>query len=303
MSTLPPPRKFPPPCWTHDETVALIESYRQKWYSLRRTNLRSNDWEDVCAAVSGSCPQISPAKTAVQCRHKIEKLRKRYRTEKQKSLSLPGRFASSWVLFDSMDSMENGSSLDSHKRIKIDANMKNHSPNFDSGSGFNVENPIESVPLRFKSKNSINNNVDYDQKIDVGNGFRVKTPANWNSPPLGFRSKNHGSFDGNSTNFNFGSRVFDGCSSYTSNLGFEKRSGGAGLKREIDDPIAEMVSSIKLLGEGFIRMEKVKLEMAMEMEKRKMEMELRRNEMILESQQQIVDAFVQMFMVEKNKKR
>ncbi|PRQ57162.1 putative transcription factor Trihelix family [Rosa chinensis] len=110
-ASAPPPssRRLPPPCWSHDETVALIDSYRDKWYSLRRGNLKATHWQDVADAVSRRCPAASPAKTAVQCRHKMEKLRKRYRTEIQRAKSMPlSRFTSSWVHFKRMDAMEKG---------------------------------------------------------------------------------------------------------------------------------------------------------------------------------------------------
>ncbi|KAK1413432.1 hypothetical protein QVD17_35205 [Tagetes erecta] len=73
-------RRLPPPCWSHDETVALIESYRDKWYSLRRGNLRATHWQDFADGVAARC-NGGAAKTSIQCRHKMEKLRKRYRSE------------------------------------------------------------------------------------------------------------------------------------------------------------------------------------------------------------------------------
>ncbi|KAG2394791.1 uncharacterized protein HKW66_Vig0078340 [Vigna angularis] len=44
----------------------------------------------------------------------------------------------------------------------------------------------------------------------------------------------------------------------------------------------EMVAAIKVLGDGFVRMEHMKMEMAREMETMRMEMEMKRTEMILE---------------------
>lgn len=108
----PPVRRFPPPCWTQEETLALIEAYRERWYALRRGYLRTADWDAVAATVTSRCPDASPAKTSAQCRHKMEKLRQRYRAEKQRSLSCPtGRFFSSWFFFDNMDAMENGTTV------------------------------------------------------------------------------------------------------------------------------------------------------------------------------------------------
>ncbi|KAG2383831.1 uncharacterized protein HKW66_Vig0257380 [Vigna angularis] len=110
--------RLTPSCWTPEETSALIDAYRDKWYSLGRTNLKATHWQEVADAVTAQCPNASAtAKTAVQCRHKMEKLRKRYRTEIQclRSLPLPRLInnsttasPSSWVHFKSMDSMEKG---------------------------------------------------------------------------------------------------------------------------------------------------------------------------------------------------
>ena len=53
---------------------------------------------------------------------------------------------------------------------------------------------------------------------------------------------------------------------------------------------------------GFVRMEQMKMEMAREMETMRMEMEMKRTEMILDSQQRIVEAFAKA-LSEKKKKR
>ncbi|XP_062204974.1 trihelix transcription factor ENAP1-like [Phragmites australis] len=80
-------RRLPPPCWTHEETLALIEAYRDRWEALRKGNLRAADWDDVAGAVTARCGRFPTAthKSGVQCRHKIEKLRKRYRAERARS--------------------------------------------------------------------------------------------------------------------------------------------------------------------------------------------------------------------------
>ena len=52
-----------------------------------------------------------------------------------------------------------------------------------------------------------------------------------------------------------------------------------GKKRE-REPMEELVAAVKVLGDGFVRMEQMK-----------MEMEMKRTEMFLESQQRIVEAF------------
>ncbi|XP_031116656.1 trihelix transcription factor ASIL2-like [Ipomoea triloba] len=104
-------RRFPLLCWSHEETIALIDAYRGKWYSLRRGNLQANHWQKVTDDVTIRCPIDSP-NTVVQCWHKMEKLKKRYRAEIQRTAPYGGvrshRYCSSWVLFKLMDAMERG---------------------------------------------------------------------------------------------------------------------------------------------------------------------------------------------------
>lgn len=414
----PPTRKVPPPCWTHDETLALIDAYRDRWLALRRGYLRSSDWEAVSTAVSGQCAHVLPPKTSAQCRHKIEKLRQRYRAEKQRSLSFPGKFFSSWVFFNNLDFIDEGSTstvgsnqansqvihpgggfrlksvrlgsksdgvsnpnvdldeddddegfvlknpisggrnsfhpgfIGSKNYKRIDGNSKKRPDfghDFDVGGGFPLksfgdrssvpprfrsqnyskidansdsnldfdhefDDGIESSagirkrtlrdwdPSRFKSKNyNGNSDLDQDDDYDVedgmnsGGGFHRKTQGEWRSVPSGFRPKNYSNMDGNSN-----SSILNGCSS-SSRLKFVKKSNGERVKRE-SDPVGELVSSIKFLGDWFVKMEKMKMETAREIEKMRMDMELKRNEMLLESQRQIVDAFVNGFLEKKKKK-
>ncbi|KAK1351809.1 Trihelix transcription factor ASIL2 [Heracleum sosnowskyi] len=95
-------KKPQPLPWTHQETKNLIQSYQDKWYSLKKGQLKSFQWEQVCLAVAARCGYNQPSKSATQCRHKIEKLRKRYRAERLKP------YPDSWPYFHLMDSMETG---------------------------------------------------------------------------------------------------------------------------------------------------------------------------------------------------
>uniref|UniRef100_A0A5B6Z577 Myb-like domain-containing protein n=1 Tax=Davidia involucrata TaxID=16924 RepID=A0A5B6Z577_DAVIN len=434
MSTPPskPPRKFPAPCWTQEETSALIDAYRERWYALRRGYLRTADWDSVADTVATSCPNATPSKTSAQCRHKMEKLRQRYRTEKQRSLSCPGRFFSSWVFFENMEFMENGASAavgskqntdtrvesgsgdqvksvidrhsvilgfksKNHKMIDGDSNPNldfdhdgvdpgdrlrvknigdrnsvtlgfrakscskidgNTNPNFgsrvlngyssylddgsdqdaddgiDFGGGFRVKNPIDGslVPPGFRGKKfskiygSLKPNLDSNHYVDDGEdggGFRMKTPSDQNSVPPGFRSKKFGKVDQKLyRNFDCDGSTYNGVDAddgFCMKIPVDRNSVPPGFRAKNSsnsgrnsDPnkgikrerclVEEMVSSIKLLGDGFVKMEKMKMEMAREIEQMRMEMEMKRNELMLESQQQIVDAFVKVLLENKKQK-
>ncbi|KAK6262801.1 hypothetical protein QUC31_008617 [Theobroma cacao] len=384
-------RRVPPPCWSKEETLALIEAYKEKWFALRRGNLKAPDWDAVSTAVT-SAADPGTTKSSVQCRHKIEKLRKRYRAEKQRSLKNPGKFSSSWDLFPLLDSMSFASTLvagsddqdhtvdskvsvfdgfglklknrewidgNSGSNIGFDHDLRGgYGSNFDfdhkfegrygvklqgnrdfvakgikfksngrlgDGYGSMVDfdhNFVEGVdnvgefPLKtlgdrnlvnpeFKPKNFGSPNLNYDYYndleeygIDEGMGFLGKVSSAWDSVPQGFHPKKCGRVDRTTE---VDCRGLNGFAS-SSRPGLGRKNGGVRVKKGVD-PVEEMVSSIKLLAEGFVRMEKMKMEMVKEIEKMRMEMEMKHNEMILESQQKIVDAFAKALLEKKKRKK
>ncbi|GAV61593.1 Myb_DNA-bind_4 domain-containing protein [Cephalotus follicularis] len=316
------PRRLPPPCWSHEETVALIDSYRDKWYSLRRGNLKAVHWQEVADAVGLRCPTASPPKTAVQCRHKMEKLRKRYRTEIQRQRSMPmTRFSSSsWVHFKRMDAMEKGPSVKPDYISDSAGEDNDNDDDEDDDQDYGYHNG--SVNTRSVHKLYRNNGIG--SSGNGGGGFRIRIPTgvsiaqpgpkmypkfeqryaatnpnyvNSNPNPKPSFGSNLGSGSG------YGSGVLRGCGEAAGRSGPGSASGTAKRERERErEPMGEMVEAIKMLGDGFVRMEQMKMEMAREIETMRMEMEMKRTEMILESQHRIVEAFAKAVSEKKNKK-
>ncbi|CAL1388750.1 unnamed protein product [Linum trigynum] len=86
-----------------EETVELIKAYHDKWFAINRGNLLAAKWDTATIALADSPAPSDPPKSTVQCRHKIEKIRKCYHTEKQRCINFPGQFFSSWDLFPLLD--------------------------------------------------------------------------------------------------------------------------------------------------------------------------------------------------------
>ncbi|KAF2315170.1 hypothetical protein GH714_038321 [Hevea brasiliensis] len=427
------PRRVPPPCWTQEETIALIEAYRDKWYSVNRGNLRAADWDSVAAAVADSATADTP-KSSLQCRHKIEKLRKRYRTEKQRCLNYPGRFFPSWDLFPLLDSMAIGSAgpkqcqdIDEENDIGDGFRVKtlgdrylitpNRRSNIDQDFDADFDSGLDSdLAFRATKYSRIEEDSDSNVSRALGNGFCLKPVGDVNSVSVAFRPKDHervdgklkadidfhcdyeggvcmkmektqcrsflpqgprlkgyGKIGGDSSPINrsigegadtyvgfpvktlgdvppgfkpknsrkvdeksfpnlgndnrFAENIIDGLVSPLP--GFRPKNNGkidGSLKLDVDskvlngfgnvkkgdvqsggkkvmDPIAEAVSAIKMSTKSFVKVEKMKMEMAMEIEKMRMDMLLKHNQMILESQQQIADAFAKKLLEKKEKKR
>lgn len=136
-----------------------------------------------------------------------------------------------------------------------------------------------------------------------GGGFRIRIPTGVSIAQPGPKMYANIAANPNpnalpNTNFN-PKTSFNSGSGSGSGLNYSTRvlRGGSGseeppmLGKRDREPMAEMVAAIKMLGDGFVRMEQMKMEMAREIETMRMEMEMKRTEMILESQQRIVEAF------------
>ncbi|KAK9984808.1 hypothetical protein SO802_034333 [Lithocarpus litseifolius] len=356
MST---PRRVPPPCWTHDETIALISSFNDKWLSRSgsRGNLSASEWEAVATDVT--------SKSSTQCRHKMEKLRKRYRSEKQKHNH--HAFVSSWVLFPLLDDIEarSSSSFSSFsspvppKKKKIAQTIDNSDSVPDFGNGISIKtlsdrnsisqalraksfskvggsfnadhefyrksragSGVESLvgqnlvaPQEIRSRSysnvtdSCSSKLDFDENVG---GFPVRTLGERNLVPPGFEQKNSvkigEKFSPDKHRMDYaidkrgGNSVNSRISPSPKNSNFEFKDRNVVRKKREVGSFAAVVSAIKMLGEEYVKVETMKMEMAMEIEKMRMEMELKRNEVILESHKLAVEAFLNAMFDRKKKK-
>ncbi|XP_010423458.1 PREDICTED: trihelix transcription factor ASIL2-like [Camelina sativa] len=83
--------------WSEEATATLVEAWGNRYVKLHHGNLRQNDWKDVADAVNSRHGDNARAKTDVQCKNRIDTLKKKYKTEKAK-LS-----PSTWRFFDRLD--------------------------------------------------------------------------------------------------------------------------------------------------------------------------------------------------------
>ncbi|KAJ9697261.1 hypothetical protein PVL29_009172 [Vitis rotundifolia] len=255
-SSSPPnrPKKAQPLPWSHQETTHLIQAYQEKWYSLKRGQLKASQWEEVAVTVAARCNYDEPSKSATQCRHKIEKLRKRYRAEKQR-IVIGAAASSSWPYFHLMDSLERGplpisaqpmSVLKYEKAYPYSHNCKPNDDNVGNDDYSNSSNDEDSGALKTRSR-SINYIL---QRPAVVNRFAVDPKLNWST---------------------------------------EREETGAVVVEGGNGVVWELAGEMRAFAERFVRMETMKMEMMKETERRRMEMESRRMEMIVESQRKIVE--------------
>ncbi|CAN6300104.1 unnamed protein product [Urochloa humidicola] len=245
-------RRLPPPCWTHEETLALIEAYRDRWVALRKGNLRAADWDDVASSVTARCGRFPTAtpKSGVQCRHKIEKLRKRYRAER---LRAAGRSKGpKWPFFQHLHDLAGGGVPDPSPNAIVKIKTKGPAPPASSPSP--VSSPSSDEAVRSMSLHGLISNGG------AGSGLRFTIPKASRSRPAAVAAVKPERCDGE-----------DDAES---------------------DAMAEVAEALRAVGEGFLRMEERRLEMSLQMERERMEAEMKRTQTMLDTQQLFLEAFL-----------
>ncbi|KAK1617509.1 hypothetical protein QYE76_023026 [Lolium multiflorum] len=82
--------------WSDGATSTLIDAWGERFVALGRGSLRHPQWQEVAEVVSSRDAYSKPVKSDVQCKNRIDTLKKKYKVEKAKS-------DSSWPFFDRLD--------------------------------------------------------------------------------------------------------------------------------------------------------------------------------------------------------
>ncbi|KAL3624845.1 hypothetical protein CASFOL_031513 [Castilleja foliolosa] len=93
----PPSRQVPSreDCWTEEATSTLIDAWGSRYMKLNRGNLRQKDWQEVADAVNALHGHTKKTRrTDVQCKNRIDTLKKKYKTERAKFSTSPWTFFS-----------------------------------------------------------------------------------------------------------------------------------------------------------------------------------------------------------------
>ncbi|KAG1346742.1 trihelix transcription factor ASIL2 [Cocos nucifera] len=95
-------------CWSEGETSALVEAWGDRYLELNRGNLRQKHWQEVADAVNsrrGASASRRPPRTDVQCKNRIDTLKKKYKIEKARIVASDGAAASQWAFYDRLDAL------------------------------------------------------------------------------------------------------------------------------------------------------------------------------------------------------
>ncbi|XP_022988865.1 trihelix transcription factor ASIL1-like [Cucurbita maxima] len=93
-------------CWTLDDTSTLVEAWGERHLDLNRGSLRYTHWQEVADAVN-SCHnhERKSIRTAIQCKNRIDTLKRKYKIEKARIQESGGTYVSAWPFFSCLNSL------------------------------------------------------------------------------------------------------------------------------------------------------------------------------------------------------
>lgn len=102
----PPSRSMPfrEDCWSEEATGTLVDAWGRRYLELNRGNLRQKDWQEVADAVNERHGHTKKTmRTDVQCKNRIDTIKKKYKIEKARVIESNGAFVSAWPFFEKLD--------------------------------------------------------------------------------------------------------------------------------------------------------------------------------------------------------
>ncbi|XP_044500132.1 trihelix transcription factor ASIL2-like [Mangifera indica] len=90
-------------CWSEAATAVLIDAWGERYLELSRGNLKQKHWKEVADIVSSREDYTKTPKTDIQCKNRIDTVKKKYKLEKAKIMS--GGGASKWVFYEKLDQL------------------------------------------------------------------------------------------------------------------------------------------------------------------------------------------------------
>lgn len=88
-------------CWSEGATAVLIDAWGERYLELSRGNLKQKHWKEVAEIVSSREDYSKSSKTDIQCKNRIDTVKKKYKLERAKIAS--GGGPSGWPFFDPLD--------------------------------------------------------------------------------------------------------------------------------------------------------------------------------------------------------
>ncbi|KAK9168073.1 hypothetical protein Syun_000213 [Stephania yunnanensis] len=121
-------------CWSEGATSALVEAWGDRYLQLSRGNLRQKDWKEVADAVNSRRDGVKPPRTDVQCKNRVDTLKKKYKAEKAKPIP------SKWPFYSRLDHLVGTATATATAPAAKKAPQKAPAPSAPAVTKFTVKN-------------------------------------------------------------------------------------------------------------------------------------------------------------------
>lgn len=257
-------------CWSEGATAVLIEAWGERYLELSRGNLKQKHWKDVADIVSSREDYSKTPKTDIQCKNRIDTVKKKYKVEKAKIAA--GAGPSKWRFYDKLDELIGPTAKMSsatppppepnnpYQRVPMGIPVGIRS-NSAQPERFHVQQPLQQKPNRKRPAVDSDDESEQENSADSSDGL---PPESYKRPMLQRETR------------------------MVNNLG-SIRPGLMNKKNDVSgNSMKELTRAILKFGEAYEQAETAKLQQLVEMEKQRMkfakELELQRMQCFMKTQ-------------------
>ncbi|KAL8458889.1 hypothetical protein ACS0TY_035567 [Phlomoides rotata] len=262
-------------CWSEGATAVLIGAWGERYLELSRGNLKQKHWKDVADIVSSREDYNKTPKTDIQCKNRIDTVKKKYKVEKAKIAA--GAGPSKWRFFDKLDEL-----------IGPTAKMTSNPPPTDANNMY--QRVPMAIPVGVRSSSE---RFQPQQQL-------LQKP-NWKRPHVDSDDESEPENSGDSSDglppeshkrptIQRETRTVSNAGAFRHGM-MNKRSDGAngtGNESSWGNSMRELTRAVFKFGEAYERAETAKLQQLVEMEKQRMkfakDLELQRMQYFMKTQ-------------------
>ncbi|KAJ0250500.1 Trihelix transcription factor ASIL1 [Hirschfeldia incana] len=141
-------------CWSEEATKVLIEAWGERFSEPGKGTLKQQQWKEVAEVVNES-RQCKYLKTDVQCKNRIDTVKKKYKLEKAKIASGDG--PSKWVFFKKLEALIGGGN---------NAKAQAHAPPMGRRQGKGTGTGSDSMRWHFRKRSASETESESDPEPD-----------------------------------------------------------------------------------------------------------------------------------------
>ncbi|ESQ30010.1 hypothetical protein EUTSA_v10011582mg [Eutrema salsugineum] len=238
-------------CWSEEATKVLIDAWGDRFSEPGKGTLKQQQWKEVAEIVNES-RQCKYPKTDIQCKNRIDTVKKKYKQEKAKIASGDG--PSRWVFFKKLESLIGGNTITKSSEkapmgVLVNSRLNEHKRQAKGTTQIlqqgDLKRSSDSMRWHFRKRSASETESESDPEPEPSPDSAESLPPPQASQPLAFQLPKRLKVD---------------------------KSGGSG--------VAEVAKAILGFTEAYEKAETAKLKLMMELEKERMkfakEMELQR---------------------------